>query len=100
MKSAIRSVVAVRNLLAGTMLSIVMASAFGQVNPVEILNSELRAEEDKYLPQLESLHQSIAGTKFPLQFALARYLNAKPGQRAAMDFNGIEFVSFEHRTIL
>jgi hypothetical protein len=100
MKGTIRTFVAVRNLLAGTALFVAMASAFGQVNPAEILNSELRAEEGKYLPQLESLHQSIADTKFPLQFALARYLNAKPGQRAALDFNGIEFVSFQHRTIL
>ncbi len=76
------------------------AAAFGQVAPDGILNPRLKADETRYLPQLQSLQQSIAATKFPYPFKLARYLNAKPGQRAASDRNGIEFVYFEGREIL
>jgi hypothetical protein len=100
MRCAIRNLAAVRNLLVVSLLILAATSMLGQVSPVEILDSQLRADEGKYLSQLESLHQSIAATKFPLQFSLARYLNAKTVQRAAMDFNGIEFVNFQHRTIL
>jgi len=78
----------------------VTALAFGQVNPVEVLNPKLKADEAQYLPQLQSLQQSIAATKFPFPFRLARYPNAKPGQRAASDPNGIEFVYFEGREVL
>ncbi|MHB1488729.1 MAG: hypothetical protein ACYCZM_14500, partial [Acidimicrobiales bacterium] len=76
------------------------ASAFGQVSPVEVLNPKLKADEAQYLPQQQSLQQSIAATKFPFPFRLARYPNAKPGQRAASDSNGIEFVYFEGREVL
>jgi len=86
-------------LLVGLLLGMA-ASAFGQVAPDGILNPRLKADEAKYLPQLQSLQQSIAATKFPYPFKLARYLNAKPGQRPASDRNGIEFVYFEGREIL
>jgi len=76
------------------------AAAFGQVSPVEVLNPRLKANEARYLPQLQSLQQSIAATKFPFPFRLARYPNAKPGQRVASDPNGIEFVYFEGRVVL
>ena len=87
-------------LLSGSMLLMVMTSAFGQVSPVEILNPRSKANEQKYLPQLQSLQQSIAAARFPFPFRLARYLNAKPGQRAALDPNGVEFVYFQHRVVL
>ena len=83
----------------GLLLGMTIA-AFGQVAPDGILNPKLKADEAKYLPQLQSLQQSIAATKFPYPFKLARYLNAKPGQRAASDRNGIEFVYFEGREVL
>lgn len=85
--------------MAGLLLG-VTATAFGQVSPGEILNPGLKADEAHYLPQLQSLQQSIAATKFPFPFRLARYVNAKPGQRAASDSNGIEFVYFEGRKVL
>jgi len=75
------------------------AAAFGQVLPSEVSNYRARAAESKYLPQLEALQQEIGTTKFPHPFQLARYVNAKAG-RAAMDRDGLEFVSFEHRIIL
>lgn len=77
-----------------------MTSAFGQVSPADILNPRSKADEQKYLPQLQSLQQSISEVKFPFPFRLARYLDAKPGQRAALDPNGIEFVDFQHRVVL
>lgn len=76
------------------------ALAFSQVSPVEILNPKLKVDEAKYLPQFQSLQQSIAATNFPFPFRLARYPNAKPGQRAASDSNGIEFVYFQGREVL
>jgi hypothetical protein len=87
-------------LLSGGVLFAALASAFGQVNPAEILNPRAKADEQKYLPQLQSLQQSIAEAKFPFSFRLARYLNAKAGQRAALDSNGLEFVYFQHHVVL
>lgn len=84
---------------AGLLLGMT-ALAFSQVSPVEILNPKLKADEAQYLPRLQSLQQSIAATKFPFPFRLARYPNAEPGQRAASDANGIEFVYFEGREVL
>lgn len=78
----------------------VTSAALGQVSPDAVLNPRLKADEAKYLPQLRSLQQSIAATKFPYPFRLARYANAKPGRRAAFDPNGIEFVYFEGREVL
>ncbi|MHB8302824.1 MAG: hypothetical protein ACYDC6_08325 [Acidobacteriaceae bacterium] len=88
-----------RPIMVGLLLGMT-ALAFGQVSPVEVLNPKLKADEAQYLPQLQSLQQSIAATKFPLPFRLARYPNARPGQRAASDPNGIEFVYFEGREVL
>jgi len=85
MKCAARFFRAARGpLLVGLLLGMA-TSAFGQVAPDGILNPRLKADEAKYLPQLQSLQQSIAATKFPYSFKLARYLNAKPGQRPASD---------------
>jgi hypothetical protein len=82
------------------MLLMAMTSAFGQVSPAEILNPRLKADEQEYLPQLQSLQKSIAAANFPFPFRLARHLNAKPGQRAALDSNGVEFIYFQHSVVL
>jgi hypothetical protein len=89
-----------RRLLVGAALLAAVTSAFGQVSPTEVVNPRARADEQKYLPQLVSLQQSIGSSDFPFTFRLARYLDAKPGQRAALDSNGIEFVSFQQRVVL
>jgi hypothetical protein len=89
-----------RRLLVGAALLAAVTSAFSQVSPTEVVNPRARANEQKYLPQLVSLQQSIGGSDFPFTFRLARYLDAKPGQRAALDSNGIEFVSFQQRVVL
>ena len=100
MRCAARLLNAARKpIMAGLLLGMT-ALTFGQVSPVEVLNPKLKAGEAQYLPQLQSLQQSIAATKFPFPFRLARYPNAKPGQRAASDRNGIEFVYFEGREVL
>ena len=77
-----------------------VASAIGQVSPTEVINPRAKANEKKYLPKLKSLQQAIGTAKFPFSFRLARYLNAKPGQRAALDSDGIEFVYFQHQIVL
>ena len=100
MRCAARFFSAARGPIAVGLLLGMTIAAFGQVAPDGILNPKLKADEAKYLPQLQSLQQSIAATKFPFPFKLARYLNAKPGQRAASDRNGIEFVYFEGREVL
>src|SRR5579864_9222321 len=75
-------------------------STFAQVSPAEILNPGLKAAEAKYLPQLESLHQAIAATKFPFPFAIARYVQSEPNKQASFDSRGIEFVYFQNRVVL
>jgi len=88
------------SLLTGGVALVAVASSFGQVSPEEIVNPRLKSAEERYFPQLHSIQQSIAGSKFPFQFKLARYLKAKPGQREAADSNGIEFVYFQQRVVL
>ena len=87
-------------LLSGSMLLLLATSVFGQVSPTEILNPRSKAAEQKYLQQLQGLQESIATAKFPFPFRLARYPNAKPGQRTALDSNGVEFVFFQKRVVL
>jgi hypothetical protein len=82
------------------MLLLPLATSFGQVSPDEILNPRLKADEEQYFPQLKGLQQSITAAKFAFPFKLARYLNAKPGQRAALDSDGIEFVYFHNRVVV
>ncbi len=76
------------------------ASAFAQVSPTEVSDARAKADEQKYLSQLVSLQQKIGATSFPFTFRLARYLDARPGQRAALDSNGLEFVYFQQRVVL
>jgi len=100
MKFTCTSDTVMRRLLFGGVLIAAVTSAFSQVSPTEVVNPRARADEQKYLPQLVSLQQSIGASNFPFTFRLARYLDAKPGQRAALDSNGIEFVSFQQRVVL
>ena len=100
MKFTCTSDIVMRRLLIGGLLFAEVTSAFSQVSPTEVVNPRAKADEQKYLPQLVSLQQSIGTTNFPYTFRLARYLDAKPGQRAALDSNGIEFVSFQQRVVL
>ncbi|KAA6456265.1 hypothetical protein DYQ86_26070 [Acidobacteria bacterium AB60] len=86
-------------LAALALLGGAVTAAYSQVLPSEISNPRARAAESKYLPQLEALQQQIGTTTFPFQFQLARYVNAKSG-RAALDRDGLEFVNFQHRTVL
>ncbi len=72
----------------------------GQVSPTEVLNPRAKADEQKYLPQLVSLQRAIGGAQFPFTFRLARYLDSRPGQRAALDSNGLEFVYFQDKVVL
>ena len=89
-----------RGFFAATAMVAAGLSALGQVSPTEVQNTRAKADEQKYMPQLVSLQKSIGGANFPFTFRLARYLDAKPGQRAALDSNGLEFVYFQGRVVL
>lgn len=91
--------IARRWILCGAFLCAI-TSAFGQVAPSAILNPTLKADEMRYRPQLRLLQQAITEQRFLYPFHLARYLDAHPGQKAALDTNGIEFVYFQHRVVL
>ena len=89
-----------RGFLLGGAIVAAATTAFCQVSPTEVSNPRAKADEQKYLPQLVSLQRAIGGAQFPFTLRLARYLDAKPGQRAALDSNGIEFVYFQDKVVL
>ena len=100
MSRATRVFSAAPKLLSWSLLLLTMASAYGQVSPAEILNPKLKAEEQRYLPQLQALQHSIAVADFAFPLRLARYADARPGQRGASNSDGIEFVYFQQRVVL
>ena len=81
-------------------LSFCASHAAAQVSPAEILNPDLKALEQTYFPQLKSINQEIAKTKFPFPFYLSRYVGLDPAQQAEADSRGLEFVRFQDRVIL
>jgi len=83
-----------------TAMALTATAALGQVSPTEVKNPRAKSDEQKYMPQLVSLQKSIGAANFPFTFRLARYLDAKPGQRAALDSNGLEFVFFQDKVVL
>lgn len=74
--------------------------AVAQVSPSEILNPDLKVLEESYFPQLKTLNQSVARTKFAFPFYLSRYVGLDPAQQAEADSRGLEFVRFQDRVIL
>jgi len=76
------------------------SQASAQVSPSEILNPDLKALEETYFPQLKSINQEIARTKFPFSFYLSRYVGLDPAKQAETDSRGLEFVRFQDRAIL
>ncbi len=75
-------------------------AAYAQVSPAEVLNPDLKALEESYFPQLKTLNQSIARTKFPFPFYLSRFVGLDPAVQAEADSRGLEFVRFQDRIIL
>src|ERR1700731_712745 len=84
----------------GIAIALSAQDAPAQVSPAEILNPDLKALEKTYFPQLKTLNQSIARTKFPLPFYLSRFVGLDPAQQAEADSRGLEFVHFQDRVIL
>ncbi len=89
-----------RLLLYGTLLLIGVTTGFGQVNPAEILNPQLRAAESTYLQQLKALNRAVGATKFPFPFFLSRYVGLDPQKQVEADTRGVEFVKFHDRVVL
>ena len=94
-----KRVVAGLEFLACAVLFLSASSAFGQVSPAEILNPKLKAAEQKYLPQLESLRRTIDETRFPFPFVLTRYVGSD-SEKGLVDTRGLEFVNFQERMLL
>jgi hypothetical protein len=87
--------------LAGFSLVLLAAgSALAQVSPYELANPKLRAVEETYLLQLQSLQHSIGATQFPLPFVLTRYVGVDPDRQRSLDTRGLEFVYFQNRILL
>lgn len=76
------------------------APALGQVSPAEILNPQLKADEQNYLHQLQAFNLDIQSIKFPFPFHLTRYVSLDPQQQPAMDTRGVEFRKFHDRIVL
>jgi hypothetical protein len=87
-------------LKAAIAITLCAQGAAAQVSPTEVLNPDLKALEETYLPQLKTLNQAIARTKFPFPFYLSRYVGLDPAQQAEADSRGLEFVRFQDRAIL
>ena len=73
---------------------------WGQVNPSEILNPQLKAAETTYFQRLIALNRAIVSTKFPFPFFLSRHVGLDPGKQAEADTRGLEFVNFDNRMVL
>jgi hypothetical protein len=58
----------------GLALCFCVSASSAQVSPAEILSPDLKALEETYFPQLKSINQEIAKTKFPFSFYLSRYV--------------------------
>lgn len=87
-------------LFVGLALSSCPTNALAQISPAEILNPDLKALEETYFPQLKSINQEIAKTKFLFPFYLSRYVGLDPAQQPEADSRGLEFVRFQDRVIL
>jgi hypothetical protein len=87
-------------LVSGTCAGLGVIPTAAQVSPAEILNPDLKALEETYFPQLKTINQEIARTKFPFPFHLSRYVGIDPGKQVEADSRGIEFVRFQDRIIL
>ncbi len=87
-------------LLCALLLSRSAAAGFAQVSPTEILDPQLKALEETYLPQFKALNHAIRSTKFPFPFVLSRYVGLDPDKQIGTDTRGLEFVRFHDRTLL
>jgi hypothetical protein len=87
-------------LAIGLVLGFCARPASAQVSPAEVLNPDLKALEQTYFPQLKTINQSIARTKFLFPFYLSRYVGLDPAQQTEADSRGLEFVRFQDRVIL
>lgn len=94
-----KRVVATLGFIVCALMLLTSGSAFAQVSPAEILNPKLKAVEQKYLPQLQSLRRTIDETRFPFPFVLTRYVGSD-SQKGLVDTRGLEFVNFQERTLL
>lgn len=90
-----------RVLLPVTLLALgCAASARAQVSPAEITNPRLKALEQVYMSELESLNHAISQTKFPFPFVLHRYIGLESKDPMGVDQRGLEFVMFHGRALL
>jgi hypothetical protein len=95
-----RRCIVIRVCCVALLLGCVAVTATAQISPNEIRNSDLKALETQYFPQLKSMNQAIAKLHFPFPFYLSRYVGLEPSKQAESDSRGLEFVKFRDRTVL
>ena len=65
-----------------SLLSVVVAvPVYGQVGPAEIVNPQLKAAEQEYLPQLSAVNRAVTEMRFPFAFRPSRYAGRRPRRR-------------------
>lgn len=87
-------------MLLPALLGLLAASIRAQVSPNEILNPQLKSLETQYFPQLKTINQQIAHTRFPFPFYLSRAVGLDPAQQVEADTRGLEFRRFRDRITL
>jgi hypothetical protein len=86
--------------IAGISLSCIVRLSFGQINPAEIRDPQLKALEKTHLSQLTAANREIDRLRFPFPLVLSRYVGLEPKQQLETDTRGLEFVKFHQRTVL
>jgi hypothetical protein len=86
--------------IAAVVLACAAGQGFGQVNPDEIRDPELKALEKAYLPQLRTANLEVAQLRLPFPFLLSRYVGLDPKQQMGTDTRGLEFVKFQDQIVL
>ncbi len=86
------------------LISVVIFAAtlpgYGQVGPAEMVNSQLKAAEREYLPQLAAVNRAVSEMSFPFAFRPSRYAGLDPKDQIGADARGLEFVHFHGRLVL
>jgi hypothetical protein len=78
-----------------------IGSAFSQVlAPPEILDSGMRALQQKHLPELKAAALDITAHEYPYRFYLSRTLDVTERQEQVTDQRSIRFADFHGRTVL
>ena len=87
---------------AGTLLVLAtMAPVMAQiVSPLEIVDSDMRALQQRYIGTLQAIAAQIESHKFPYPFYFSRVLDVDEFKQQQLDQRSIRFARFENQTVL